>query len=69
KFQSELQNDRQRPFYITKNFELPVERLYPQSHYLVYREQSGSCIWCRFKNTTEEGKRWCTTCNVPLCLK
>ncbi|CAG8651987.1 10169_t:CDS:1, partial [Scutellospora calospora] len=56
---------------------LPVERLYSQSNYPVYRKQRNSCVWCRFKNTAEQGKRteksplsqvWCTTYNVSLCL-
>ncbi|RIB03939.1 hypothetical protein C2G38_2048854 [Gigaspora rosea] len=40
-----------------KKNKLPVERLYPQSHYQVYREQSGSCIWCSC-NISEYQKIW-----------
>ncbi|RIB28987.1 hypothetical protein C2G38_2308496 [Gigaspora rosea] len=44
KFQSELQNDRQRPFYVTKKYDLPIERLSPQSHYPEYREDKENWI-------------------------
>ncbi|CAG8554919.1 613_t:CDS:2, partial [Gigaspora rosea] len=53
---SELQNDRQRPFYVTKKYDLPIERLFPQSHYSEYREDKGSCVWCHFKTMSEQGK-------------
>ncbi|CAG8762579.1 11149_t:CDS:1, partial [Racocetra persica] len=56
--QSELknQNSEKSPFYVTKNFDLPIERLHPQSHYAVYREDRESCVWCRFQYMTEHGK-------------
>ncbi|CAG8465320.1 11525_t:CDS:1 [Scutellospora calospora] len=76
---SELQDDQisKNLFYVTKKFDLPIKRLHPQSHYPAYREQRGSCVWCRFINMSEQGKHnknspqsqvWCTICNVPLCL-
>ncbi|CAG8819563.1 8437_t:CDS:1, partial [Cetraspora pellucida] len=58
KIQSELhnQNSKKQPFYVTKKFELPIDRLLPQSHYPIYREERGSCVWCRFQYMSEYGK-------------
>ncbi|CAG8574911.1 7816_t:CDS:2, partial [Dentiscutata heterogama] len=46
--QSGLQEnqDLQRSFYVTKKFDLPIERLHPRSHYPVYRSEKerGSCV-------------------------
>ncbi|CAG8837867.1 28206_t:CDS:1, partial [Racocetra persica] len=56
--QSELQNQssEKRPFYVTKKFELSVERLHPQYYYLVYLEKRESCVWCQFQYMTKHGK-------------
>ncbi|RIB12004.1 hypothetical protein C2G38_2201979 [Gigaspora rosea] len=51
----ELQNDRQRLFYITKKYDLPIEKLSPQSHYPEYREDKGSCVWRHFKLWLSKG--------------
>ncbi|CAG8710392.1 19604_t:CDS:1, partial [Racocetra persica] len=79
KIQSELhnQNSEKKSVYVTKKFDLPIARLQPQSHYPEWREERGSCIWCRFQYMSEHGRHdknspqsymWCTVCNVPLCI-
>ncbi|CAG8649199.1 8850_t:CDS:2, partial [Gigaspora rosea] len=80
KIQSELHNQssEKKSVYVTKKFDLPIARLQPQSHYPEWREERGSCIWCRFQYMSEHGRHdknspqsymWCTAKTIGRDMK
>ena len=66
--------------HVTKNFNLPINRLSPGNHLVEWRRKRESCLYCRYlKKKNDQGKKkkkncaisqtqfWCIKCNVPLC--
>ena len=72
----EIKKEAKRP-KVTKNFELPNQRLVPGNHFAEWRERREACQWCTWlaskkkldmdRKTPYQSQLWCVLCDVPLC--
>ena len=71
----DVNENRFKKIWVSSSFELPVCRLVGNNHYVEYRNNRETCLWCQYQQKKIEGSTlqnspqsnyWCSEYNVSL---